>query len=81
MTAHLPVRPKWECRGCGEAWPCQNKRAELVIEYAGAEVSLGVLMAMRHCDAAGELPDIPAGELYQRFVGWTRRRQLLAGEG
>jgi hypothetical protein len=73
MTVHIPIRPSWLCAGCGDAWPCRFKQRELIAEYAGGEVSLRVLMAMRHCDAAGDLPEVPAGELYQRFVGWTRR--------
>lgn len=73
MTAHEPMRPDWSCRGCGEPWPCQARRAELLAEFAGCPTTLGLLMAGYLVDAAGgDLANQAAGRLYVRFLSWVR---------
>ncbi len=72
MTAHVPLRPAWTCAGCGEPWPCQTRKRQLLAEYDGTPVSLGLFMA-GHFVAA--VRDVPAGaerEMYRRFLGWLR---------
>ncbi|MEO3775680.1 hypothetical protein ABGB16_02280 [Micromonospora sp. B11E3] len=32
--AHVPVRLSWDCAGCGEPWPCADRRRRLLVEYA-----------------------------------------------
>jgi hypothetical protein len=44
--------------------------AQLLAEYDGAPVSLALLMSTYFCEAAHELPDARAGDLYTRFLGW-----------
>lgn len=70
MSDHNAVRPGWLCGGCGHPWPCRTRRIQLAAEYDGAPVSLALLMSTYFCDAAQELPDTPAGDLYVRFLGW-----------
>ncbi|HLL67630.1 MAG TPA: hypothetical protein VK453_18230 [Micromonosporaceae bacterium] len=72
---HMPMTPTWTCTGCMGPWPCGTKRRRLLTEYADAPLSLYLLMAMRLTDAAGDLPHVPAGELYARFLGWVREGQ------
>lgn len=72
MTAHLPTRPTWACLGCGGAWPCPTRREQLLAEYTGAPVSLGMYLAACLVDAVMDIPDAPAGSLYRRFLGWAR---------
>jgi hypothetical protein len=72
MTAHMPVRPGWYCGGCGTPWPCPTRCRQLLAEHEGASVSLTVLMTGYFNDAAWDLADHPPGDLYRRFVGWTR---------
>ncbi len=67
---HLPLRPSWTCAWCAEPWPCASKQRRLIAEYEDAHISLYLLMAMRLVDAAGDLRDLPAGELHTRFLGW-----------
>lgn len=77
---HMPMQPSWQCTGCGTAWPCETTKLRLLVEYEGSKTTLGLLMAMRHADAAGDLRDVPAGELYERFLGWVRRSPGSATE-
>ncbi len=74
MSAHVPQRLTWLCAGCGDDWPCRTRRRQLLAEYTGAPVSLGLLMASALVDAMADLPAEPAGELYERFLGWVRSR-------
>jgi hypothetical protein len=43
---------------------------QLLAEYDGAPVSLALLMSTYLCEAAYELPNTRAGDLYTRFLGW-----------
>lgn len=79
VSTHLPMRPGWNCVGCGAAWPCPSARAQLRAEYDGALVSLAMYLGRCFVEAAEDLPQQPAGCLHERFVGWIRpdRSQAL----
>ena len=68
---HQPMRPSWRCAGCGDEWPCPSRRAALAAEYDGAWVSLALSTNVLFADAAGDLPNAPAGALFRRFLGWV----------
>jgi hypothetical protein len=74
VSAHNPMARKWTCLGCGEPWPCRTRQRQLRAQYAGAPVSLALLLGAAMIEAAGEpdgeLRHDPAGALYTRFVGW-----------
>jgi hypothetical protein len=76
VSAHNAIARTWICTGCGEPWPCATRRRQLLAQYADAEVSLSLLLAAAMIEAAGEpggvLRDVPAGDLYARFIGWLR---------
>ncbi|GAB3334274.1 flavin reductase [Micromonospora halotolerans] len=72
MTTHLPITPAWVCGGCGADWPCPSRRQELLAEYDGAPVSLALYLAAQLVDATRHLPQVSAGHLHHRFLGWTR---------
>ncbi len=72
MTAHSPVTPDWTCAGCGREWPCPSRRGELLAEYDGALVSLVVYLGNHLVAAVADLPQVPAGRLHHRIVGWVR---------
>jgi hypothetical protein len=77
---HQPMRPSWDCSACAAPWPCQSKRGQLLAQYTGAQVSLGLLMGVQMCDASRELTQLRAGELHQRFLGWIRTGRRNASE-
>jgi hypothetical protein len=68
--AHIPARPTWRCTGCAEPWPCAAKRAHLVDEYIENPAELRMLMALRVADAAEDLRQFGAEQLWNRFLGW-----------
>jgi hypothetical protein len=69
---HMPLRPSWLCSGCGLDWPCPARRAQLLAEHHQAHVSLGLYLGACLVQAARDLPDAPAGVLYERFIAWFR---------
>lgn len=71
-AAHVPIRPGWECAGCGRPWPCPDRRDRLLINYAGNRAALGVYLGLQLADATSDLRHHPAGDLYTRFLGWLR---------
>jgi hypothetical protein len=77
MTTHVPLRPTWTCVGCGQLWPCPTRRRELLAEFSGSSVGLGLYLSACLVEASAQLPDVLAGELYSRFVGWSRRWTVL----
>lgn len=69
---HPPLRPLWDCAECGEPWPCKPARVELGERYAGDRFGLAVYVGMQLDHAAREMATADAGDLYERFVAWTR---------
>jgi hypothetical protein len=72
VTVHLPRRPAWNCLGCGAPWPCETRKKQLLAEYDGTPVSLGLLMTDYFNDAMHDLPRWATSHAYLRFVGWIR---------
>jgi hypothetical protein len=71
VREHLPERPSWDCLSCGKPWPCDPAREELVGRLD--RIGLAMYAWDRLEEAAGELPQAPVGELFERFLAWTRR--------
>lgn len=73
MTSlHIPIKPGWICAGCGRDYPCRTRQAQLLAEYDQAPMSLALLMGADFAEAANDMPDLLAGELHARFLGWIR---------
>lgn len=73
---HTPLRPSWECRACGQTWPCGPARESLTAEAAadglGGRSSLAMLMWGYLEDYALDVGPGPLGEAFDRFIAWTR---------
>lgn len=74
VNVHQPVRPIWTCASCGRDWPCPTRREQLLAEYEGATISLGLAMSAYLQEAAQDLPKAYAGDLHRRFLSWIRPR-------
>ena len=74
-TPHRPDRPSWNCQRCGQPWPCPAVKCDLGVEFEGKPTFLFFYMQAQAMDftsdriAQGQLP---AGEVYPRFVDWIR---------
>ncbi|MEU4241208.1 hypothetical protein [Actinoplanes sp. NPDC026619] len=66
---HVEERPSWDCRACGNPWPCPTARAELATTLA--PTALRTNMWMRLEVAALDMPGGPAADLFERFLRWT----------
>ncbi|GAA0728642.1 hypothetical protein Drose_11185 [Dactylosporangium roseum] len=69
-VAHIPARPTWRCTGCAEPWPCATKRQQLIADHGESPAELRTLMALRVADAAEDLRQYGAEQLWNRFLGW-----------
>lgn len=69
LDGHLPRRPTWNCRCCGEPWPCTTAREQLA--EAMSRTYLITFMAGLRGDAIIESDRSPA-EISDRFIGWIR---------
>jgi hypothetical protein len=73
---HLPDRPSWNCKACGEPWPCPPAQKALSEEFAVFPTVLGLYLAGQYVDAQRDF--IERGErsfdLYTRIVSWARQR-------
>lgn len=78
---HVPVPVAWTCRACGPAteWPCAPARAGLQAEHRIAPTAIAVLMAGRWSEASADL-NVPPESIYERFLGWLRRRPATGTE-
>ncbi|MFE9207163.1 hypothetical protein [Micromonospora sp. NPDC007230] len=87
---HLPLRPLWLCRRCGQPWPCGAAKLSLVAEYRDSPVSLFLYLAGCLHDAIDDLhrlnPSVTgsASDMFDRFLGWPARHtdsyRVTAGE-
>ena len=67
---HVANRPAWDCRACGQDWPCDPAREELATTMD--RVVLAMFMGDRMVQAAYDIPSITPEELFGRFMYWTR---------
>lgn len=67
---HPALRPSWQCGNCGRPWPCPPAREQLAAEMAGTNLAMWMATTMVH--VAREVPAMPPGELFERFLAWTR---------
>lgn len=69
---HPPTRPGGHCERCDAPWPCDTARMQLAEQYGADRVGLSLYMGGRLVQAVRELPPTAPGELFERFVQWTR---------
>lgn len=69
---HTPRRPQWDCDTCGRVWPCDPARVRLAEAYGRDRVGLAMYCGALYPVASAELFAAAPGELWERFVGWTR---------
>ncbi|MGX6607241.1 hypothetical protein ACWKSP_34720 [Micromonosporaceae bacterium Da 78-11] len=78
---HLNNRPGWDCRACGQPWPCANAKADLLIEFRKFPSVLRIYMSAQMYDALNDLTSrgepVPP-DLYERFLAWARKPHLVA---
>jgi hypothetical protein len=67
---HIELRPSWDCAACGRPWPCDPAQEELATTLS--PVALRTRMWARLERAALDAPHVPPGELFERFLHWTR---------
>jgi len=70
MVEHGPDRPSWVCRVCARPWPCDPAQVDMRAEMD--RVALAIYMWLNLQDAVLERPGLPTGELFERFISWTR---------
>jgi hypothetical protein len=76
---HNYTRPAWLCVACGVPWPCASKRAEYLAKFSDPDdedrlrgrARLRMILGTLALDAEKDMPDMPKGETYTRFIEWT----------
>ncbi|MFJ8202716.1 hypothetical protein [Micromonospora chalcea] len=77
---HVPMRPLWLCRRCGQPWPCGAAKVALLTEYRDSLVSLFLYLASCLHDAIDDLHQLRPSDtgstahVFDRFLGWPARR-------
>jgi hypothetical protein len=69
VVDHTADRPSWDCRCCGQPWPCDPAREALIAEMD--RVQLAIYMWVNLEEAVQDMPKGPADELFERFIKWT----------
>jgi hypothetical protein len=68
---HLPDRPSWDCVACCREWPCDP--AQIALAHALSARWVSIMMSEWMFLAASELIGAIPGELFDRFLLWTRQ--------
>lgn len=66
---HIEARPTWDCRACGEPWPCPDAQTELKAQMS--PTSVRIHMWLRLEVAAEDMPTATALDMFDRFLRWT----------
>lgn len=66
---HMAARPTWECRTCGDAWPCGVARKQMLDEMDATALRITIWLQME--EAAEDMPGMSAGEMFDRFLSWA----------
>jgi hypothetical protein len=67
---HIADRPSWDCLACVKSWPCDPAREALATQMDPVQLAMYLWSNLE--EAAGDLPDMPVGEAFDRFISWTR---------
>ena len=70
VAARCSGRPTWDCRVCGRPWPCEP--AQALLSRSHGRMDLAVLMWNYLEEAAKDMPQAAASELFERFLRWTQ---------
>ena len=80
-TAHQGERPAWDCKVCGEPWPCAVAKVELAEQYRKFQYGLSLLLGSYLIEAIDDYSARTSGgppDLYGRFLGWIDDSELTA---
>ncbi|GLY06126.1 MULTISPECIES: hypothetical protein [Actinoplanes] len=68
---HMAERPSWDCRECGQSWPCAPARDDL----AGSDdrIWLAMYMSGNLDQAMGDLVPASPAVMFDRFLGWLQQ--------
>jgi hypothetical protein len=69
-TRHVWERPSWKCQGCGEPWPCQDRRTRFLADHAKNRRRLRTMLATWMPKAVQDL-GLTTEQAQVRFIGWT----------
>lgn len=69
---HIAARPSWDCKVCGQQWPCEPARQELSSTLG--RTALTMQMWVYFEAAAHEIKGALAIDLFDRFLNWTWQR-------
>lgn len=71
-NGHQPERPSWDCLSCRQPWPCPPARVQLGEAYGPDRAGLGMYLGALLFAAVAEMPTVSSGDLFDRFIAWTR---------
>lgn len=78
-TEHFPIRPSWRCQWCAKPWPCENRRQQLLVDYANAPASLTLMMLdeMVRAMVDEDIARMTSGAVRRRFIGWIEEARAV----
>lgn len=72
MIEHSAQPGTWDCRACGQPWPCTAAKEQLAGETNSLELATYLWLCFD--EATADLTTVSGRQLYDRFVGWNRSR-------
>lgn len=77
-SEHTAERPSWRCRVCDDPWPCVPAKRQLLSTLSPTRLAVQGLANLE--EAARDVPGMPVGEAFARFVSWAWPENATAYE-
>lgn len=69
---HIAARPSWDCRTCGEPWPCVAAQGHLRETLGPARLAMYMWLNLEEAAAQDRFSSKDCASLFDRFIHWTR---------
>jgi len=69
---HVAARPSWDCRACGEPWPCTPAQRHLMGTLSPVRLAMYMWSNLEEAIFQGHFSSKDCPALFDRFILWTR---------
>lgn len=74
---HEPDPENWDCKSCGDPWPCEPAKKVMVETMSPTELRINQWTDFERAVTSHRVQGLNAQELWDRFFGWTTPEKIV----